>query len=164
MYFYNLVGNDGSESQLLLLAGTIPIVFQKATYNIPIDIFIPIQYPNRGPIVYVRPTQDMIVTPAHEHVESDGLVKAPALANWSPMASSLLKLIQELQRIFGAKPPLFSRPAISRGSVQIKVLNNNITTVTGYVVQDDAMNSSESVRSTYVTGNTQLPGIIKVIL
>jgi len=109
MYYVPSVYNNGTECRLLLLSGTIPITFQKAMYNIPVDIYLPIQFPNLPPIVYVRPTPDMMVSSKHECVESDGLVKSPYLSRWAFASSSLIDMVKDLQRVFGEKPPLFSR-------------------------------------------------------
>ena len=77
-----LIGNDGSESRMVLLSGTIPIYFQAQQYNIPIDLFLPESYPRVVPKLYVRPTANMVVHPNHPHVDKEGLVYLPYLADW----------------------------------------------------------------------------------
>ncbi len=58
--FFNLVNNAGVQSRLLTISGTIPIKYQGAVYNIPIELFIPERYPQEAPKVYVRPTSSKI--------------------------------------------------------------------------------------------------------
>ena len=77
-----LIGNDGSESRMVLLSGTIPIYFQAQQYNIPVDLFLPESYPRVVPKLYVRPTANMIVHPNHPHVDKEGLVYLPYLSDW----------------------------------------------------------------------------------
>lgn len=50
-----LISNDGAENTLLVLAGTIPITYSNASYNIPVELYIPQAYPRAAPICYVRP-------------------------------------------------------------------------------------------------------------
>ena len=65
---------DGSNEMLLQLSGTVPIFFRGAQYNIPVDIFLPGGYPQKGPKVYVRPTNGMVLKGNHRHVDREGLV------------------------------------------------------------------------------------------
>ncbi len=58
--FSNIVNNAGVQSKLLTISGTIPIKYQGAVYNIPIELFVPERYPQEAPKVYVRPTSSKI--------------------------------------------------------------------------------------------------------
>jgi ESCRT-I complex subunit TSG101 len=120
-----LISNDGAESRLLLLSGTIPIYFQAVQYNIPIDVFVPEAYPRQPPKMYVRPTSNMIVHPNHAQVDKEGMVYLPYLADWhahaaagnldaSPMGGrggyNLSELLVLVASVFSEHPPLFTRP------------------------------------------------------
>jgi len=120
-----LISNDGAESRLLLLSGTIPIYFQAVQYNIPIDVFVPEAYPRQPPKMYVRPTSNMIVHPNHAQVDKEGMVYLPYLADWhahaaagnldaSPMGGrggyNLSELLVLAASVFSEHPPLFTRP------------------------------------------------------
>ncbi|ORZ36145.1 UEV domain-domain-containing protein, partial [Catenaria anguillulae PL171] len=48
---------DGVTSRILCIYGTVPVAFSGASYNIPVEIWIPEPYPSSAPLVYVRPTQ-----------------------------------------------------------------------------------------------------------
>lgn len=107
----NLIHNDGLESKLVLLTGTIPIYYFGAQYNIPIDLFITERYPNLPPIIFVRPTSSMHLKPQHPNVDSEGKVSIPYLTYWNSTANTLPELIALISSCFSDKPPLFSRPS-----------------------------------------------------
>lgn len=54
--FLSAVQNNGVSVKLLTLSGTIPIFYRAVQYNIPVELFIPINYPNECPKLFVRPT------------------------------------------------------------------------------------------------------------
>lgn len=67
---------------LLHLSGTIPAVFRGATYRYPISLWVPHDYPREAPLVYVTPTETMMVRPG-QHVDPQGQVYHPYLAGWA---------------------------------------------------------------------------------
>jgi ESCRT-I complex subunit TSG101 len=78
-----LLAHDDGRSQLLLsLIGTVPIVYQSATYNIPVAFWLPTSYPSVAPIVFVTPTALMLVK-AGKYVDISGRCYHPYLAYWS---------------------------------------------------------------------------------
>lgn len=72
---------NGSSALLLLLSGTLPVTFRGTVYRFPVALWVPYAYPHESPIVYVTPSQDMIVRPG-QHVGGDGRVYHPYLAQW----------------------------------------------------------------------------------
>eukprot|EP01117_Protostelium_nocturnum_P004303 TRINITY_DN1569_c2_g1_i9.p1 TRINITY_DN1569_c2_g1~~TRINITY_DN1569_c2_g1_i9.p1 ORF type:complete len:117 (-),score=25.39 TRINITY_DN1569_c2_g1_i9:12-362(-) len=50
-----------SPNPILYLHGTVPIFFNRQTYNIPVAIWIVESYPFSAPMVLVKPTADMII-------------------------------------------------------------------------------------------------------
>ncbi len=54
--------SGGPPQQLLCLVGTIPIVFNSVTYNIPIIAWVVDNYPYAPPVVYVNPTPDILTS------------------------------------------------------------------------------------------------------
>jgi len=106
----NLIHNNGAESSLLVLGGTIPISYQGNTYNIPMEIFITEGYPMTPPMCYVRPTASMALKIPHRHVDTEGLVYLPYLHTWNARSHSLTDLIAHIASVFGQDPPLFARP------------------------------------------------------
>lgn len=85
---------DGSDVQLLMADGTVPMFYQSAKYNIPVAIWLPEGYPVQPPIAYVVPTSDMIITPQHPYVDGSGLVTSPYLERWQYPDSNLRELAQ----------------------------------------------------------------------
>lgn len=82
---------------------------QGAKYNIPLLIWLPDRYPNQAPLVYVTPTSNMIVKIGHSFVDPSGLVRSPYLGHWMPN-SDLSSTCQEMAMLFGAEPPLYTKP------------------------------------------------------
>jgi hypothetical protein len=72
---------NGTSALLLLLTGTLPVTFRGATYGFPVAIWVPYAYPREPPIVYVTPSQDMVLRPG-QHVSTDGRIYHPYLAQW----------------------------------------------------------------------------------
>ena len=77
-----LMLNDGSSSLVLMLQGTLPITYRGKSYNIPVDVYLPPQYPARPPIIYVRPVSSMTIKANHKNVGQDGMVYMPYLHGW----------------------------------------------------------------------------------
>lgn len=102
---------DGEQYVMVNLTGTVPIVVNGQTYNIPIRIWLYKEHPARAPICYVDPTPDMEVKPAR-HVDVSGLVYHPYLANWAKSAvqSNLTDFTMTICGVFATQPPVFSRP------------------------------------------------------
>ena len=50
-----------SYSFLLELSGTIPVIYKQSSYNIPITIQYPLDYPKVPPILKVIPATDMVI-------------------------------------------------------------------------------------------------------
>jgi hypothetical protein len=73
---------NGSSALLLHLSGTIPVLFRGATYRFPISLWVPHAYPREPPLVYVTPTDTMVVRPG-QHVDPQGQVYHPYLVGWS---------------------------------------------------------------------------------
>ncbi|KAL0639107.1 Suppressor protein stp22 of temperature-sensitive alpha-factor receptor and arginine permease [Maublancomyces gigas] len=72
---------DGRPQLLIHLSGTLPVVFRGATYNIPLTIWLPHEYPKKPPMVFVTPAKDMLIRPGN-HVDPSGRCYHPYLANW----------------------------------------------------------------------------------
>lgn len=53
--------DDGRTLLLLALHGTLPITYASNRYNVPLAVWIPLDFPRTPPIVYVVPTSTMLV-------------------------------------------------------------------------------------------------------
>ena len=67
---------------LLHLSGTIPVLFRGTTYRFPIALWVPHAYPLETPLLYVTPTEGMMVRPG-QHVDPQGKVYHPYLVRWA---------------------------------------------------------------------------------
>ncbi|XP_042214351.1 tumor susceptibility gene 101 protein-like isoform X2 [Homarus americanus] len=123
------VFNDGSDRELLNLDGTIPVRYKgydftrhgplkwgedlncnpSAVYNIPICIWLLDNHPFSSPMVYVKPTPDMLIK-ASRHVDQNGKVYLPYLHEWNLNSSDLPGLIQIMIMTFSEMPPVYSKP------------------------------------------------------
>lgn len=106
-----LIHNDGSESKLVRLEGSVPMSYLGVTYHIPVELFVPEEYPGYPPKVYVRPTPDMEVAKGHQHVDSEGLVYLPYLHSWTAATANIADLCGHMSAAFSAQPPLYTKPA-----------------------------------------------------
>lgn len=73
--------DDGRAQLLLCIHGVLPITFRNASYNIPIALWIPRDYPKLPPIAYVVPTNDMLVKPGR-YVDVSGRCNPDYIKNW----------------------------------------------------------------------------------
>ncbi|KAK1752296.1 tumor susceptibility gene protein [Echria macrotheca] len=110
---------NGTSALLLHLSGTIPVVFRGTTYRFPVSIWVPHAYPREAPIVYVTPTENMMVRPG-QHVDPQGLVYHPYLAGWPTFwdKSTILDFLAILRDIFAKEPPVIARQPGRPVSVQ----------------------------------------------
>ncbi|KAF3791288.1 ELC-like protein [Nymphaea thermarum] len=88
--------NDGRTVNLLQADGTIPMLYQQVTYNIPVVIWLTEHYPRQYPCVFVNPTRDMLIRPCHAYVDPSGLVSVPYMQSWTFPSSNLKKLLEML--------------------------------------------------------------------
>merc|ERR1712157_192980 len=89
--------------------GTIVMTYRNKQYNIPLDIYLPPQYPIRPPINFVRPVENMVIKDNHRHVGSDGMVYMPYLHTWNQSNHTLTDMVSSMSLLFGTDPPVFSR-------------------------------------------------------
>ncbi|KAG8735244.1 hypothetical protein FRC12_018170 [Ceratobasidium sp. 428] len=106
--------NDGRAQLLICIHGLIPITFRQATYNIPVAIWIPLEYPRSPPLVYVVPTNDMLVK-ASKHVDPSGECTFEYLDNWRRKSEgcNLRGLVEVMQDYFSRDPPVYAKPRTS---------------------------------------------------
>ncbi|EDV19712.1 uncharacterized protein TRIADDRAFT_33034, partial [Trichoplax adhaerens] len=104
--------NDGRESSLFCMDGTIPVVYKGTTYNIPICIYLEKNYPHQSPICFVRPTNYMILKQT-KIVNADGKVSISYLLDWRYPQSDLTTFLQVLCLQFADEMPVYSKKATS---------------------------------------------------
>lgn len=102
-------GASSAPPPLLCLHGTLPVVYQGATYNIPVELLLTVNHPLHPPLAYVRPTHAMVIAPQHRHVDVDGKVYLPYLSEWSHPRSNLSDLLRDMASVFGTATPVLSR-------------------------------------------------------
>ncbi|KKZ64505.1 hypothetical protein EMCG_01384 [[Emmonsia] crescens] len=101
---------NGTPALLLHAAGTLPVTFRGALYRFPITVWVPKAYPREPPMVYVTPTQDMLVRPG-QHVSGEGRVYHHYLAHWSEAwdRSTIVDFLYILRDVFAKEPPVISK-------------------------------------------------------
>lgn len=88
----------------------------------PIEIWIPLDYPRRPPIIYVKPNENFIIVP-NNYIDFSGKFYHPFISNWSnvygsdtsndnvlPKNNRLLKLINIVKDNFKVISPLAPKP------------------------------------------------------
>lgn len=117
------IDEQGRPDLLLCLGGTVPVLIGRATYRIPVEIWVTKTYPgvsssssfSSPPVVmYVRPTPDMIVHPGN-HVDTNGKCYHPYISHWSNggqdgNGSNLMGLIEVMINVFAKEPPVYAKP------------------------------------------------------
>ncbi|RFU27251.1 hypothetical protein B7463_g9074, partial [Scytalidium lignicola] len=101
---------NGTSALLLYVSGTLPVNFRGNTYWFPIGLWIPHNYPQEAPMVYVKPTEGMMVR-AGQHVDPQGKIYHPYLVRWPEMwnKSSILDLLAILRDVFAKEPPVIAK-------------------------------------------------------
>ncbi|ANZ74813.1 BA75_00129T0 [Komagataella pastoris] len=116
--------NKGQDQLLLSLYGSIPCKLHNMTYEVPITIWIPLDYPNSHPIIYVTPSNETHVLNPNNYVDANGKVYHPFISQWHSVYGAdkyndpkkvqenrLLKLVEVIGDAFGREFPLFKRHA-----------------------------------------------------
>lgn len=105
--------DDGRTQLLLCVHGLLPIHYRGSIYNIPIAVWITRDYPRAPPIVYVVPTQDMLVRPS-KYVDVSGRCNIEYSQSWERKgeACNLSALLEALQNLFSHAPPLYAKPKL----------------------------------------------------
>jgi len=124
--FDKFVFDNGDVAQMLNLNGTIPVDYKGATYNIPVCIWLLLDFPNVAPMSFVVPTKDMQLKVSH-HVDHTGKIYLDYLALWSPGVSTILGLIQACREAFGQLPPVFSKVSSSSSCTSSPSVTTTIT-------------------------------------
>ena len=66
---------------LLCLHGTLPVTYRRATYNIPVAIWVTRDHPKEHPIAYVVAASDMLIR-ASQHIDLSGRCNIEYIQNW----------------------------------------------------------------------------------
>lgn len=101
--------DQGASALLLCIYGSLPAMIQQHRYNIPVEIWLPLQFPLAPPMAYVVPTSKMLLNPGN-YVDANGRCYLPYLAHWNQQTSSLPQLLAELSHVFALEPPVYAKP------------------------------------------------------
>jgi ESCRT-I complex subunit TSG101 len=112
------VNEVGEYKDMCSLTGTIPVQYKLKYYNIPIQVYLPEDFPYKEPICYVRPTPVMSIN-VSETVDSSGKINIPYLASWRK-GSELKALIDLIAQKFGTVTPLYHKSSSNNGVAQIR--------------------------------------------
>ncbi|XP_068729626.1 tumor susceptibility gene 101 protein-like [Montipora capricornis] len=134
--FQEYTYEDGQQRELFVLDGTILVYIRGAGYNIPVCVLLQEDHPFVAPLVYVRPTNTMVLHPS-KHLDTSGKVYHPYLHNWSCESSDIASLLQIVCSTFSDFPPVFAKRTSNGNS------NNRVTEPQG----------SASLRQTEVQGD-----------
>jgi len=142
--------NGDSTPPVLVFTGTIAMSYKGATYNIPVDIYLPPPYPIQPPVIFVRPTAGMMIKPNHRHVGSDGKVYMPYLSEWRAPSHTLVEMAVCLSSLFGANPPVFAKPG--GGGASSSSANNGGAGAGAGRRRDQIASAATSMATTFMQG------------
>ncbi|KAF9532944.1 UEV domain-containing protein [Crepidotus variabilis] len=110
--------DDGRTQLLLCVHGLLPITYRGSSYNIPMALWVPREYPRLPPISYVVPTNDMLVK-SGKYVDVSGRCNIEYIQHWERKdeGCSLSALLEALQDHFSREPPVYSKPKDDRAPV-----------------------------------------------
>lgn len=118
-----IVYEDGRSCLLLLLHGTLPVTLRQTTYNVPINIWLPQEYPGRPPLFFIMPAAGMTLRPGN-YVDADKRCYHPYLAYWTEdvRKSVLIEAVRSLQSVFAKEFPVYAvsqqtSPSQSRNTI-----------------------------------------------
>lgn len=103
--------NDSGNSRLLLyIFGSIPAIIKGKTYRIPVEMWVPPDYPIEPPEIYVTPTEKMTLQPGN-HVDNNGRCYSFLLHEWKDKGHSanIIRVTDELSKVFSSEPPVFAK-------------------------------------------------------
>lgn len=105
---------SGRSALLLNLYGSLPARINDHVYRIPVELWLPHEYPLEPPLAYVTPTDTMVLQPG-THVDTSGKCYLPYLAHWAAAVDgspgNIAALCDELCTVFGKESPVFAKPA-----------------------------------------------------
>ncbi|CAF1392315.1 unnamed protein product, partial [Didymodactylos carnosus] len=80
-------------------------------YNIPVELWIPHDYPYSAPMCYVKPTPHMDLAVNTHVVDQNGAIHIPYLENWNQVSnkSNLVDLITQMSLAFGKQSPVYAK-------------------------------------------------------
>eukprot|EP01064_Diplonema_japonicum_P035252 TRINITY_DN7573_c0_g1_i1.p1 TRINITY_DN7573_c0_g1~~TRINITY_DN7573_c0_g1_i1.p1 ORF type:complete len:392 (+),score=82.24 TRINITY_DN7573_c0_g1_i1:66-1241(+) len=105
--FYT-TSHHGSGQNHIKLYGTVAVVINRQNYYIPVDIWIPKRYPEVPPVVFVVPSQGMVLSRQHPRLGTNG--ECTLRSNWNK-AYTMLDCINDLRDAFQRQSPVHAAPA-----------------------------------------------------
>lgn len=99
---------SGATYRLLRLSGTLPIAYRQTQYNIPIELWLPHDYPHVAPLLYVRPTAQMVIKQTAA-VDASGKFAMNDAQRTVFGDEALVEVLKAAQKAFALDPPVYSR-------------------------------------------------------
>ncbi|XP_031574268.1 mitogen-activated protein kinase kinase kinase A-like [Actinia tenebrosa] len=101
---------EGELYDMINLEGTISVVYKGFTYHIPLRVMLMEDYPLSAPIIYVKPTANMILDKNVPYVNGRGKISTPYLDNWDrEQHPDLFKILHDLCIRFAQNPPVWTK-------------------------------------------------------
>uniref|UniRef100_A0A3P9HMU6 Si:dkey-181m9.8 n=1 Tax=Oryzias latipes TaxID=8090 RepID=A0A3P9HMU6_ORYLA len=95
--------------KLVFLAGTLPILYEGSTYNIPVCVWLHVTHPESCPRCYVCPSASMVINPSCPCINASGNISLDGLTKWTRGVSSLSELLAEMIQVFQRDTPIYAR-------------------------------------------------------
>ncbi|RVE61393.1 hypothetical protein OJAV_G00170150 [Oryzias javanicus] len=95
--------------KLVFLAGTLPVLYEGSTYNIPVCVWLHVTHPASRPRCYVCPSASMVINPSCPCIDASGNISLDGLTKWTRGVSRLSELLAEMVQVFQRDTPLYTR-------------------------------------------------------
>jgi hypothetical protein len=109
--------NDGYSETIIFITVYLPVTLNKNTYEIPIIMYIPQNFPNSAPeIVVEKLTPDTLVNPQNTDIDQVTYrVMTKGLRSWNPY-TQILSIINEISASFNLIFPVYNKSKTSSSS------------------------------------------------
>ena len=141
--------------KLIKLTGSFSVPHQNnLEYQIPIECFIPTIFPSWPPVCFVRPTEDMAFVENHTNCRmTDGKICTRYITAWAKRRGEdvkkqvkqspttgycLIKLFDDLVKIFSEKIPVVNKPKIERPPSYQEIFSD------GLMMEDEKESNKEN--------------------
>ncbi|XP_062375839.1 uncharacterized protein si:dkey-181m9.8 isoform X2 [Sardina pilchardus] len=143
--FYSYPNNE--KKKLVYLGGTIPVVYEGNTYNIPVRIWVHETHPQSPPKCCVWPSVFMVINTKSSFVDASGHVHLHCLNNWKIGWSSLSIVLEEMRAAFQRETPLFTAYPVKSATVSTPALPPLSGSADGHASSYDSRPYSSSAAS-----------------
>jgi hypothetical protein len=90
------------------VSGTLPVVHgsKARIYNLPLDIWIPVDFPSLPPLIVVPLPPNVVLMKNHSHVAENGVVFTTYIYEWNASISTLRGAVHSVKQVLDGNIPI----------------------------------------------------------